>query len=96
MPPNPRSESQPKAHSKDRGFVDIDTLRNADGIIAIISQRKSSGVYTIAVMKEFERDGQWERTQFISEHLFDSYTDMVQRAIERVRALREADSKKTA
>lgn len=97
MPPNPRSESPPKPHAaKDRGFNDIDVLRNTDGIIAIISQRRSNGAYTIAVMKEFERDGQIERTQFISEHLFDSYQDMVQRAIDRVHELRAADIAKGA
>lgn len=97
MPPNTRSETSPKPpHGKDRGFVDIDVLRNADGIIAIISQRRSNGAYTIAVMKEFERDGMTERTQFISENLFESYQDMVQRAINRVQEIRSHDLAKGA
>jgi hypothetical protein len=95
MPPNP-DLSPRRVHHKDRGFDDIDTLRNADGIIAIISRRRATGAYTVAVMKEFERDGMHERTQFISENLFDSYQDMVQRAIERVRELRAEDIKKGA
>jgi hypothetical protein len=87
MSSHPRSESKPHP-TRDRGFNDLDCLKNADGIIAIISQRRSTGVITIAVMKEFERDGIIERTQFISENLFESYQDMLQRAIDRVRAIR--------
>jgi hypothetical protein len=69
--------------------VILDTLRNADGLVAFISQRKSNGSITIAVMKEFERDGSMHRTQFISELLFESYLDMVKRAIDRARQLRD-------
>jgi len=102
MPPaNPRSESKitterfqvPQSPSGNySAFVDIEKLRNAEGIIAIISQRRSNGTVTIAVMKEFERDGHMETTAFISETLFEAYQEMVALAVARVRELRETGS----
>ena len=91
MANTPRSSEQARDHKplEGTGFNDLDTLRNADGLVAFISQRKSNGSITIAVMKEFERDGSMHRTQFISELMFDSYLDMVKLAITRARELRD-------
>lgn len=88
MPTTPDSSRDHKP-LEGSGFNDLDTLRNSDGLVAFISQRKSNGSITIAVMKEFERDGSMHRTQFISELLFESYLDMVKLAIGRARQLRE-------
>jgi hypothetical protein len=96
MPPKTRSElaemnggEPPVPHRSSAGagasgFVDVDRLEDANGLVAIISQRKSNGVMTMGVFKEFERDGRLERTAFIPEPLFDAYEAMVRLARERV------------
>lgn len=65
-------------------YLDLDKLKNADGIVAIISQRLSNRVITFALFKEFERDRRVERTSFIAATLRDSYTSMVKLAFERI------------
>lgn len=52
-------------------------LRSSDGIVAIISQRRSSGLFTFGIFKAFERDGRFERSSFVPEHMVESYLDMV-------------------
>lgn len=66
------------------GFVDVDTLRDANGLVAIISQRRSNGSMTLGVFKEFERDGRTERTSFIPEPLFAAYNEICKLAQERI------------
>jgi len=73
-------------------YVDLDTLKNADGLVAIISQRTSNGMLTFAIFKEFDRDGAVERTSFISANLTQSYLDMVKLTLERVQEI-HADPK---
>lgn len=70
-------------------YQDIDVLRSADGITAIISQRRSSGKLTFSIFKEFERDGVMEKTTFVTEDLIDSYLAMVEMVKERIAQLRE-------
>lgn len=70
------------------GFVDVDELRDAHGLVAIISQRRSNGQMTIGVFKEFERDGRMERTAFIPEPLFAAYNAISKLAQERILEIR--------
>ena len=72
-------------------FVEVDKLKNADGLVAIISKRRSNGTYTFGIFKEFDRDGGTERTAFIPELLFASYRALVDLAIERVSRLRASE-----
>ncbi len=81
----PRASAAPPAPP----YADIDVLRSADGITAIISQRRSSGVLTFSIFKEFERDGVIEKTAFITEQLVDSYLAMAEMVKERITKLRE-------
>jgi len=71
-----------------QSYTDLDKLRSADGIIAVISQRRSTGVITFGIFKEFERDGTVERTSFVPENLAGSYLAMVQLVIERIAQLK--------
>ncbi len=75
---------KPKLTGPPQAYTDIDTLRSADGIIAIISQRRATGVLTFGIFKEFDRDGQTERTAFVPENLAISYQEMVEKVIERI------------
>lgn len=69
-------------------YIDLDKLKNADGIVAIISQRLSNGVITFALFKEFVRDGREERTSFISESLRPAFQSMVGLVFERIDEVR--------
>ncbi len=79
--------------SSHAAFVDVDRLMNSDKIVAIISQRRVSGILTVGFFREYERDGGVERTQFIPEGLLGSYAQMVQLAAERVVELKKDPSK---
>ncbi len=68
-------------------YIDLDTLENSEGLIAIISQRRSNGVITFAMFKSFQRDGK-ERTSFISETLRPSYLELQKLAFERIDAIK--------
>lgn len=83
--PSQRDPSHPRRHDGPLpGFIDLDTLRDANGIVAIISQRRSNGTLTFGVFKEFERDGRMDRTSFIPELLGEAYEQMVKLARERI------------
>jgi hypothetical protein len=52
------------------GYEDIEEITDPDGVIALISRRRSNGTLTIALFKIFERDGVKEKTNFFgSRHL---------------------------
>jgi heme exporter protein D len=79
----------PPANGGNRGpYVDLDTLKSADGIIGIISQRRSTGVLTFAVFKEFERDGILEKSSFVPENMGASYLAMVHLVLDRIAELK--------
>jgi hypothetical protein len=69
-------------------FVDVDRLHNAYGMVAVISQRLNNGMLTFAIFREFERDGEWARTNFVPEDLGDVYLDFAKVVITRMRELR--------
>ena len=71
-------------------FRDLDVLRNAEGMKAIISQRLSNGVITFSIVREFVRDGQTETTSFIPMHQIDAFADLVTLVKKRCKEL-EAD-----
>src|ERR1043165_4941306 len=82
------SERKTELHE---AFEDIDTLRDAYGIIAVISRRTTNGTLTFAVFKEFERNGKVCRTGFIPELLGEQAESMVRKARNRIQEIREAE-----
>lgn len=74
---SPRSAPPPQ-------YLDLDTLRNADGLVSIISMRRANGAITFGIFKEFDRDGRTERTSFIAETLRASYLSLAQLTMERI------------
>lgn len=69
-------------------YVDVDRLSNAYGMVAIISQRMKNGVLTFAIFREFERNGDTERTNFIPEDMGEVYVDFAKLVLTRMRELR--------
>lgn len=68
---------EPSRSGPPPAYTDLAKLRNAEGLVAIISRRRSTGVITFAIMKEFERDGRMENTSFVPENLHPSYVDLL-------------------
>lgn len=70
------------------GFEDVDRLENSDGIVAVISQRSFDGALTMALFREFDRDGRRCRTAFMTENLFESFLEMFNRGARRLQELK--------
>jgi hypothetical protein len=52
------------------GYEDIEEISDPDGVVVVISRRRSNGALSIGVFKAFERDGIKEKTNFFnSRHL---------------------------
>lgn len=64
-------------------YEDLDTLKDANGLIARISRRLRTGEVTFAVFKMFERDGEPQQTSFIPLELADAYIAMATNAKQR-------------
>lgn len=82
--------SAPSPPVSQPSFVDLDRLENAEGIVAIISQRSRDGALTFAIHREWISDGVKRRGAFFPERLTDAYQDMVRIVIDRMKQLREA------
>lgn len=52
------------------GYEDIDEISDPDGVVAVISRRRSNGVLSVGIFKTFERDGVQERTNFFGARHF--------------------------
>lgn len=48
------------------GYEDIDMLVDPDDVVVVISRRKSNGRLALAFMKQFERDGDKDRSAFLA------------------------------
>jgi hypothetical protein len=69
-------------------FVDIETLRNSDGITGIISQRRRGGELTCGIFRIIENDGELTKTTFVPERLMDRFREMVEMLQKRCAELR--------
>jgi len=67
-PPKGPPGSQP-------GFMDIARLNGEDGLVTVISQRSKDGGITFAMFREFDREGERERTSFVSSAMVQKYID---------------------
>lgn len=65
--------------------MDVDELKDANGITAIISQRRKTGKLTFAIMRKFDENV----TTFIPEELVDAYVAMAELAKKRMAELRQ-------
>lgn len=63
--------------SSRNGYEDVDTIRDAGGIVAVISRRKSNGQLSFGLFKVFDRDGDEEKTAFMPRR----HTDAIRRLL---------------
>lgn len=58
--PDDRPTRQPRS-----GWVDVDTVRDPDGVMAVISRRVAGPpVHTVAIFKVYEQDGEEQKSVF--------------------------------
>lgn len=69
-------------------YLDLEVLRNADSLIAIISQRRANGVITFALFKEFERDLRRDRTSFVAAEMGESFRGLLEITLKRIAAIK--------
>ena len=80
------------ASDSDPKFRELDVLRSASGVKAVISQRTSNGVITFTIVKEFKRHGVADWTSFFAEDELDDFEEMLGLVKARLTELR-ADPK---
>jgi hypothetical protein len=72
-------------------YQDVERIGpNAYGMVGVISQRLNGGMITFAIFREWERDGQIERTGFVAEKDAEVYMDFARIVIDRIRELRKS------
>lgn len=74
-------------HGIRNGYEDIEDIVDPDGVVAVISRRRSNGVLSVAVYKMFERDGEREKTSFFNLRHFSAVRRVLDVAEKRVAAL---------
>jgi hypothetical protein len=79
---------QPRRSSTNTNYEDLDRLETAEGLVSIISLRRSTGVITFAIFKEYTRDGALEKSTFIPETLINAYIDLARLTEKRILELR--------
>ena len=72
------------------GYEDIEEIADPDGVIAVISRRRSNGVLSVAVFKLFERDGVQEKTNFFGTRHFAGVRRVLELAEKRIAKLEAA------
>lgn len=73
------------------GYEDLEEIVDPDGVVALISRRRSNGKLSIAIFKIFERDGVKEKTNFLSARQFAGVRRILDIAEHRI-AIIEPDS----
>ena len=69
------------------GYEDIEEISDPDGVVAIISRRRSNGALSVAVFKIYERDGSVEKTNFFNERHFPGVRRVLDIAERRIAKL---------
>lgn len=86
--------------SRPEKYVDVDTIKNSDRLVAVFSQRSWDGGITFGIHRTFDRynhnDGDWEeaKTTFIPEDLSGSFSSFIVTAmshLEKLKAKRDAN-----
>ena len=75
------------------GYDDVEQITDPDGVVAVISRRRSNGALSIAIFRTFERDGVQERTSFLSAKHFAGVRRVVDIAEKRMEKLEPSKSR---
>jgi hypothetical protein len=75
------------------GYEDVEEIHDPDGVVGVISRRRSNGALSIAIFKTFERDGTVEKTNFLSARHFAGVRRVLAIAEERIAKLEPAEAR---
>ena len=73
------------------GYEDIENIIDPDGVIAVISRRRSNGALSVAIFKSFERDGAREKTNFFNARHFAAVRRVLEIAEKRLAKLESGE-----
>ncbi len=68
--------------------MDLETLRNSDGITGIISQRRRNGALTCGIFRVIDGDDGPTKTSFVPEHLMPRWIEMAEMLMKRCSEIR--------
>lgn len=68
-------------------YEDIDEIKDVDGVVAVISERKKGGILSVAFFKEFDREGSTERSAFLQRRHLDGVERLLPIVRERLDAI---------
>jgi hypothetical protein len=71
------------------GYEDVERIEDPDGIVAVISRRRSNGHLTLALFKTYRRDDAIERTSFFGSEFVPAAHRVLDLASRRMEKLRE-------
>jgi len=72
-------------------FVELERMGpNAYGMVAVISQRVRNRMVTFAIFREFDRDGNTDRTSFVPADHAEAYLEFAHIVVERVRQIEKS------
>jgi hypothetical protein len=75
------------------GYEDIEEIVDPDGVVGVISRRRSNGAVSIALFKTFERDGVREKTNFLGARHFAGVRRVLDIAEARIAKLEPAEAR---
>jgi hypothetical protein len=73
------------------GYDEVEVLRDVDGVCAVITRRNSNGQYSFMLAKEFDRDGETERTSFMHRRHLPAITRLLPLVADRIDQLIDQD-----
>lgn len=79
------------ANTPRNGYEDVEEITDPDGVVGVISRRRSNGAISIALFKIFERDGVKEKTNFLSRKHFSGIRRVLDIAEKRIAKLEPAE-----
>jgi hypothetical protein len=75
------------------GYEDVEEIHDPDGVVGVISRRRSNGALSIAIFKVFDRDGVKEKTNFLSARHFAGVRRVLAIAEDRIAKLEPAEAR---
>ncbi len=75
------------------GYEDVEEITDPDGVVGVISRRRSNGALSIAIFKTFDRDGVKEKTNFLSAKHFAGVRRVLDIAEARIAKLEPVEAR---
>lgn len=71
-------------------YEEVETLRDADGVIAVITRRIKTGNLSFRIQKEFKSQGKIKASAYLGAHHIPAIERLVRRVKDRINILTDA------